>query len=282
MCREYCLRIGTSLMFSRYDDEQSLENAKQLIETAQPTDASVCPVFLYPGIQLYREALEAGEVSEDVWEASHVAMPPEAFSGYPEKYHQARELSDKFRAYYNRIRSQLQYSTSQYETAWKKYAYPTIGMKLAFHYTDNGRFADAYEILNRIDQGGYRHHDVWAGKARCLLEQGKRDTALKTLSEWEQQHPSSRLFRLRKGMLLEQAGLYDEAIEEYTKLRNPIDGGYEELLRIANVYEKANDAVSASETYADILERFHIYSKKMRHFVESKLQYVKANLNSCA
>ncbi len=272
ICRAYCLRVGVSFIFSKYDDEKSFEKTQHLLEKAQPIFMSVSPTFLYPGTLLYRDAVAAGEVDAGIWEQSDKAMPPEAFSGYPEKYVCARDFSARLRDFFNSIKNSIQYTSRDYETLWRRQGYPVIRLKLAYCYADENRFLASCELFDELIETGYEHLDVYSGKAFSLLGLDKPKEAFQTLLEWEKCHPPSKDYRLRKGLLLEQISLYDEAIEEYHNAYNTIDGGYEEMLRIANVYEKAGDITSALKAYLEIINKYHIYSTIMKCFVCGKIK----------
>ena len=274
MCRAYCLRIGTSFLFSKYDNEKTFKQTKRVVGEAKPTDMTACPVFLYPGIHLYREAVAAGEVDAGIWEQSDVAMPPKAFSGYPEKFNAALDFSARLRDYHDNIKGSVQYTTRECETAWKKYGYSVMGLKLAYRYLDDRRFLESYELLDELEKKGYKHLDVYSGKAFSLAGLDKGEEGLKKLSEWEKHHPLTKEYWLRKGMLLEQMTCYGEAIESYKNVYNPIDGGYEELMRIAVVHEKAGNIAAALETYRNIVDTYHIYSKNMNCFLLGKIKYL--------
>jgi hypothetical protein len=272
MCRAYCLRIGTSFLFSKFDNENTFKQTKHVVGEAKPTDMTACPVFLYPGIQLYREALAAGEVDAEVWEQSDIAMPPKAFSGYPEKFKAALDFSARLRDYHDSIKGSVQYTIRECENAWKKYGYPVLGLKLAYLYLDDKRLSESYELLDELEKKGYKHLDVYSGKAFSLAGLGEREEGLQKLSEWEDCYPVSKEYWLRKGLLFEQIAYYDEAIEAYRNVYNPIDGGYEELLRIAVVHEKAGNITAALETYRDINDTYRIYSKNVNYFVLGKIK----------
>ena len=218
--------------------------------------------------------MAAGEVDAGIWEQSDVAMPPKAFSGYPEKFNAALDFSARLRDYHDNIKGSVQYTTRECETAWKKYGYSVMGLKLAYCYLDDRRFLESYELLAELEKKAYTHLDVYSGKAFSLAGLDKGEEGLQKLSEWEEYHPLSKEYWLRKGLLFEQIAHYDEAIESYKNVYNPIDGGYEELMRIAVVHEKAGNIAAALETYQNIIDTYHIYSKNVNYFVLGKIKYL--------
>ena len=275
ICRNYCLDIAASLIFSGvHDNESSFEKTKLVLEKAQPTDISVNALYLAPGSYLYDEAVAAGEVDAGIWEQSDEGQPEEAFAGYPEKLARARKFISDLIDFFRHLKKSIQYTTRECETAWKKYGYSVMGLKLAYCYLDDRRFLESYELLDELEKKGYKHLDVYSGKAFSLAGLDKGEEGLQKLSEWEEYHPLSKEYWLRKGLLFEQIAHYDEAIESYKNVYNPIDGGYEELMRIAVVHEKAGNIAAALETYQNIIDTYHIYSKNVNYFVLGKIKYL--------
>lgn len=273
LCRKYCLQVGLSFIScGQYDNEVTFGETIQLIDFLKPTDIITNSLYLYPGSQLYHQAVSEGSLDPGIWESNSTPLPSEAYAGYPEFHKQSFLFARRIEDHYRRKEYEYQFTTNELEEAWQSYRYPVTGLKLASRYFKEKQFEHAERLFDELIDAGYNLVDVVRGKAFVLLERNMSREALALLFEAEKSYPKSRSLHLALGSIYERVGDVEKAIRHYSHAYRYDDNPGQLLLKMGFMFEKKGKHSQALDTYRKLKEDCVIYSPNMKQFLNIKIK----------
>ncbi|MEX1028258.1 MAG: glycosyltransferase [Candidatus Paceibacterota bacterium] len=102
--------------------------------------------------------------------------------------------------------------------------HPFVLFNLGMTYEDAGDYEQGEEHLRRCIEVAQRGESqlpkAWALRVNCFRAQGKMEKALELATQALQEFPGDKELLFRRGMLYQDAGRFDEAVEDYRRVLN--------------------------------------------------------------